>query len=245
MSENVCSICGGKAEAVREVTAVSVGRRSTEVEVDFVRCRDCMEEFFRPGQLDAAQDAASRKIRNEEGLLLPWEIKSLRDAIGLSQAGFEKLLGVGPKTVVRWEKGTVFQNAATDSLLRLLRANRLNVLILAKRHEVEIPPDFMHHGSWLTDQPRVPKAEALWDPQVGVGTWFHVASSVRRSGLEDSLRGPRHSSLGKLGERLPYKSRRVRGSTRDPSRMSTPMRRVSSSPFATVSESDDELVSDA
>ena len=34
-------------------------------------------------------------------------------------AAFET--GEKPKTVVRWEKGTVFQNAATDALLRLVR----------------------------------------------------------------------------------------------------------------------------
>jgi DNA-binding transcriptional regulator YiaG len=34
---------------------------------------------------------------------------------------FERVLRVGPKTVVRWERGTVFQNRATDTLLRMIR----------------------------------------------------------------------------------------------------------------------------
>jgi hypothetical protein len=34
--------------------------------------------------------------------------------------GLENLLGVGSKTVVRWEKGTVFQSATADRLMRLI-----------------------------------------------------------------------------------------------------------------------------
>jgi transcriptional regulator with XRE-family HTH domain len=60
-------------------------------------------------------------IRADLGLLMPKEIKAIRESLDLSQADFELLLGVGQKTVVRWEKGTVFQNRATDTLLRALR----------------------------------------------------------------------------------------------------------------------------
>ena len=34
---------------------------------------------------------------------------------------FEKLIGAGPKTVVRWERGSVFQNRTADTLMRVVR----------------------------------------------------------------------------------------------------------------------------
>lgn len=43
-------------------------------------------------------------------------------SLGLTQAGFERLLATGPKTAVRWENGTVFQSATADKLMRLLAA---------------------------------------------------------------------------------------------------------------------------
>ena len=48
--------------------------------------------------------------------------------LGLSQADLEKTLGIGPKTVVRWEKGTVRQSRAADLLLRILAAHPRHVL---------------------------------------------------------------------------------------------------------------------
>jgi HTH-type transcriptional regulator/antitoxin MqsA len=89
--------------------------------------------------MDATLRRASEAIRREEGLLMPDEIRGIRHHLGLTQEAFEKLLGVGPKTVVRWEKGTVFQNRSTDSLLRVVRAEPGAVLFLARLRAVNLP----------------------------------------------------------------------------------------------------------
>jgi HTH-type transcriptional regulator / antitoxin MqsA len=134
----ICHVCDGEAIPISEVREYTVGRRSAVVRDEFMRCRACAEEFYLPGQMDAVQRRASAAIRDEEGLLLPEEIRAMREGLGLSQAEFERLLGVGPKTVVRWEKGTVFQNKATDALLRLLNADRENVRRLSQWHQVPL-----------------------------------------------------------------------------------------------------------
>lgn len=118
---NECPICSGRMEAVSVERDVQIGTRTTAVLDQFFRCATCAEEVYLPGQMDATLHRASAKIRAEEGLLLPEEIRSIRESLGLTQSALEALLGVGPKTVVRWEKGTVFQNGATDSLLRTIR----------------------------------------------------------------------------------------------------------------------------
>jgi len=106
--------------AVREEAEISIGQRRAVVTVERQRCEKCGEIFYSPAQMDAAQRAASDEIRRQSGLLTPTQIRALRGKYGLSQVQFEQLLGVGPKTVVRWERGTVFQNRATDELLRVI-----------------------------------------------------------------------------------------------------------------------------
>lgn len=116
-----CAICGGEANLVTEEREVFVGKRSAIVEDEFHRCSVCEEELYSPEQSRQVMMRASASIRRQMGLLVPSEIRSIRESMGLSQSEFERLLGVGPKTVVRWERGTVFQNRATDVLLRTLR----------------------------------------------------------------------------------------------------------------------------
>jgi HTH-type transcriptional regulator/antitoxin MqsA len=116
-----CYECGGEAVLAREEQVVRLGQRSTTVEGEFMRCSSCGEEYFLPGQMEALQMAAAARMRREEGLLVPEAIREIRENMGLSQADFEKLLGVGPKTVVRWERGTVFQSKAADTLIRILQ----------------------------------------------------------------------------------------------------------------------------
>ena len=119
--EYECAACGRRAASlVREETEVSIGQRSAVVEDEHLRCRNCGSEYSTPDQMDQTQRRAVAAIRAAEGLLSPEEIVRIRKKHGLTQAEFEALLRTGPKTVVRWERGTVFQSAAADTLLRLL-----------------------------------------------------------------------------------------------------------------------------
>src|SRR5688572_5303906 len=138
--ENRCSLCGGRADLVRERLDFAIGQRTALVEVENCRCEDCGETFYTPEQMDAAQVAASLEIRRQDKLLSPGEIKEIRAQYGLTQAKLERLLGAGPKTVVRWERGTVFQNRATDTLLRVLRSVPEAVNFLGNLNGVECAP---------------------------------------------------------------------------------------------------------
>lgn len=135
-----CHTCGSNAVPVTQQTELKMGSRSVLVDDEFMQCTNCGAEFYLPGQMEATQRRAAANARAAEGLLTPEEILGIREGLELSQADFEKLLGVGPKTVVRWERGTVFQNRATDSLLRLIGADRRNAEMLADRHRVTLKP---------------------------------------------------------------------------------------------------------
>jgi len=152
MDHERCPICDGSALAVSEERDVQIGKRTARVLDEFFRCGVCGEEFYLPGQMTATQQRASARIREEEGLLAPSEIRALREDLGLTQHAFEALLGVGPKTVVRWERGTVFQNRATDALLRVLREFPEAAAFLAERGGVELRP-LTHRWGGLLHKP--------------------------------------------------------------------------------------------
>lgn len=136
-----CFECDSNLEIVREPREIQLGDRTAVVEHEFYRCVSCGEEFFTPEQMNHVQRLASAVIREEEGLLLPEAIRALRERLGLTQREFEKLLGVGQKTVARWERGTVFQNRSTDALLRVLQCIPDAVEFLAQRHGVKLPEE--------------------------------------------------------------------------------------------------------
>lgn len=118
-----CGMCG--AESVEMVAdPIEVEYRGEMFSVTGIRrerCSACGEEFFAPGQTNAILKAAADQARRQKGLLTPDEIRELRTSLGLRQTDLEEILGVGPKTVTRWEKGTVVQAVTADRLMRVLR----------------------------------------------------------------------------------------------------------------------------
>lgn len=137
MSET-CYACEGPATLVRGPREVRVGDRVVTVEAEFMRCGSCGEVCFLPGQMREMQRAAAELVRREDGLLAPSEIVEFRGRYGLSQAALEKLIGAGPKTIGRWERGTVCPTGPTDVLLRELIENPDFVRRLAARKSVEL-----------------------------------------------------------------------------------------------------------
>lgn len=133
-----CPVCDGPLDVVSEEQEVRIGTRTALVPDEFSYCEACEEAYYSPGQMDATMRRASAEIRRREGLLTPDQIRGIRKALGLTQDAFEKLLGVGPKTAVRWEKGTVFQNRSTDSLLRVVAALPESARFLAHLHGVDL-----------------------------------------------------------------------------------------------------------
>lgn len=119
-----CPACGGRVrESLAPLVASLRGQNVQVVGIPHGLCSGCGEAYLGIDEMEQLQKAAVDQERQAHGLLQPDEIRSLRAELGnISQARLERLLGVGAKTVVRWEKGTVFQSATADRLMRLLRA---------------------------------------------------------------------------------------------------------------------------
>ena len=122
MTSAECPLCGGKLQLVREPRPFRIGQRTATVEYEFFRCGTCGEELLNEQQIDAVQYRAVDAIRDQDQLLRPAEIRAIRQQLGYTQVQLEQLLGTGPKTVARWEGGTVCQSAVADRALRFFAA---------------------------------------------------------------------------------------------------------------------------
>lgn len=132
--------CGGEYREVTEPRSFRIHGRDVTVDATFLRCSECDHAVWAPGQADELRRKAWSAIRDREGLLYPEEILELRTNLGLSQDTFERLLGVGKKTVTRWENGVIFPSAAANNLMKLLRLESRNVAALAKWNRIKVGP---------------------------------------------------------------------------------------------------------
>jgi HTH-type transcriptional regulator/antitoxin MqsA len=133
-----CWLCGAPAIVVTEPRRLPMAARDVVAEDRFYRCTECGEEFYNGGMMDETLKKATATIQVEDGFLRPADIRTIRKSYGLTQAGLEKLIGAGEKTVTRWEHGTVAQNATADTLLRVLRDHPEVVARLAEERGVRV-----------------------------------------------------------------------------------------------------------
>ena len=117
-----CEECGREVETkiIRKKESYDVCGEQIEVEAQVLVCAECGEEFYCEELDNATLVTAYNEYRRRHKLLLPEEIKKIREQYGLSQRSFAKLLNWGDKTICRYENGSV-QDKAHNSLLLFLR----------------------------------------------------------------------------------------------------------------------------
>src|SRR5215218_9483072 len=116
-----CYLCESEARLVTEPREFREGDQTVVIDDTFYRCDNCGETFYDGTMAEESFRRAAAAARVQEGFLAPHEIRELRAMYGLTQANLERLINSGEKTVVRWERGSVAQNATADTLLRVLR----------------------------------------------------------------------------------------------------------------------------
>ncbi len=116
-----CGNCG-KTAVVESVVPYSVsclldGRRyQVELaEMKAPRCSECGEIVM----VDSANEQVSTRLREMAGLLSPEQIRTNREALGMTQTELAARLGVLPCVYERLESGGQLQDLAVDRLLRL------------------------------------------------------------------------------------------------------------------------------
>jgi len=115
-----CLKCGENTmhERIAQMQHVQ-GSRTILIESDrHMLCESCGNVSYLGDQISEIELAIARKIREEDGLLPPEDLKAIRLKYNLTQAEMERLISAGPKTWVRWERGKVVQSKVADTLIR-------------------------------------------------------------------------------------------------------------------------------
>lgn len=117
-----CEECGREVETkvLIKKEAYDVCGEPIEVDAQVLTCAECGEELFCEEFDNATLIHAYNEYRKRHKLLLPEEIKKIREQYGLSQRSFAKLLNWGDKTIYRYENGSI-QDKVHNSLLLFLR----------------------------------------------------------------------------------------------------------------------------
>lgn len=132
--------CGGRYVRQTEPVTIRVSGMSTTVERVFFRCSRCEDVHRTVEQREAAEQEAVATIRAAHELLLPKQIRQLRERLGLTPEQLGDLLYGTPKSIVEgWEKGRYVQNRDTDALLRQLEEREF-LVARAARAGVTLPP---------------------------------------------------------------------------------------------------------
>lgn len=117
-----CEECGREVETkiIIKKEAYDVCGETIEVDAQVLVCANCGEEFYSEELDNATLVRTYNEYRRRHKLLLPEEIKRIREQYGLSQRSFAKLLNWGDKTICRYENGSI-QDKAHNSLLLFLK----------------------------------------------------------------------------------------------------------------------------
>ena len=117
-----CEECGREVETkvITKEESYDIMGETIKVDAQILVCAECGEEFFCEELDNATLVRAYNEYRRMHKLLLPEEIRKIREQYGLSQRSFAKLLNWGDKTICRYENGAL-QDKAHNSLLLFLR----------------------------------------------------------------------------------------------------------------------------
>jgi DNA-binding transcriptional regulator YiaG len=120
-SSRECPNCGSRSIATRNVVdrftyGTGADAVQLEAEVPFLRCAECSFEYTDAEAEDRRHEAVCRHLN----VLVPEEIRELRDSYDMTRAEFAQATRIGEASLGRWETGQLIQNPANDNYLYLL-----------------------------------------------------------------------------------------------------------------------------
>ena len=115
-----CPVCGNEQEVkpVKKEETYSVKGEQITIQATVCTCAQCGEELMSFEYDDDNLRKAYAEYRTRYGMLQPHEIKTIREKYGISQVNFARIIGVGDKTIARYENGSL-QDEAINNLIML------------------------------------------------------------------------------------------------------------------------------
>lgn len=163
LTSRECPDCGSTNLTTRfapDRFTYGVGPDAVQLQVDvpFHRCGDCGFEYTDAEAEDLRHEAVCRHL----GVLVPSEIRDLRNSYHLTRAEFAEATRIGAASLARWETGQLIQNPANDNFLYLLKFRenwerlkaRFSVGTARKMNVVEMPLRFENLDTVTVDRKR-------------------------------------------------------------------------------------------
>ncbi len=121
MNKALCPDCEEYTDVTLgvEKEVYNVRGEPIKIEAEVAICQKCGEKIFDEERDSRNFEIAYNQYRKKHNLLLPDEIRTIREKYGLSQRALSRLLGWGEITIHRYENGAI-QDNVHDSLLRLI-----------------------------------------------------------------------------------------------------------------------------
>lgn len=133
-----CEECNKLVDTTKKEMRITHHVKGVEITIDaeVMVCNECGEEVFDEETNNEILRNIYAEYRRIKGLLQPYEIKSVRERYGVSQVVFAKILGLGDKTISRYENGSI-QDEAQNNLI-LLAANPENFMKLLDKNRLKL-----------------------------------------------------------------------------------------------------------
>lgn len=104
-------------------------------------CDVCGEDIW-DDELDSKNLlAAYTEYRKKHGLLQPDEIREIREKYGLTQVAFARVLGLGDKTITRYENGSIADMAQNNLILLMNHPSNFEKLLEKNKSKIS-PEDY-------------------------------------------------------------------------------------------------------
>lgn len=131
---DVCPNCERESEILilKRTCQTIIKGENIESEEEFCRCVKCNEEYQTAEQINKSLIIACDDYRKKHNLLASSQIKAIRNKFKVSQTEFAFMLGLGEKTIARYETKQI-QEESNDRLMRLFDTDYNFVLDCLKK----------------------------------------------------------------------------------------------------------------
>lgn len=130
MAEHHCPLDG--STMLRDVRPfeITYGGRSMEVSLPGWYCPSCSESIHDGRDMKVTDRALNRLKAQDEGRLLPEDVRSIRKKLKVTQRDAGRIIGGGPNAFQKYESGDVLVSRSLDSALRLLERDPSGLQVL-------------------------------------------------------------------------------------------------------------------
>ena len=134
MAEQRCPECGHRVTPDTRPLTLEYGGLSEEVNLPGLYCVKCGEGIVNLRKAAPITDPALNRMKAKvHGLLLPEQVRNIRERLKLTQKDAGTIIGGGPKAFQKYESGRVLVSRAIASALLMLDSNP-ELLAVLKSH---------------------------------------------------------------------------------------------------------------